>query len=457
MPLARVTSFNAARIAVNAAILDPPGAPMRNFAGGPRTKSIVAARTKFKEWRRVRIGINALGLLPNVIGGGETYLRGLIGGFGRLRGDDEFVLFTNRENHPTFAGLGGNFRRVLCNFSARWNVASLAMTRVIGEQIYLPWRAARERVEVIHSPLDTTLLRSQCPTVMTLHDMNFDALPEATNPLQRSIARALVKLSARRANAIITVSEFSRREIMAKLKLPENRLFVIHNGVGEAAEAQAPADPEAHLPIGVDEPYIVAFSSINPHKNIAALMRAFARLKTADRHLKLIVIGHQPGGGESLPELARRLEIENRMIFTGYVGAAAKQRLLRGARLLAFPSLYEGFGLPVIEAMRAGVPVACSARAALPEIAGSAARMFDPDDLDDFGAALSELLTDEAIRARLIAAGHLNARRFSWDRAARMTLRVYQQAAGGGAASSADFFANDSASEPADLADVRRA
>ncbi len=376
----------------------------------------------------MKIGINALGLLPGVLGGGETYLRGLVHGLGRLCGDDEFLLFTNRENHPTFAALGDNFRRVRCDFSARWSIRALALTRIFGEQFYLPWRAAREGVEVIHSPLDTTVLQARCPTVMTLHDMNFEALPEASNAAQRAIARALVRLSARRASAIITVSEFSRREITAGLKLRGDRLFVVHNGVGGAAPKEL-AIPEASMPSGLRPPYMVAFSSINPHKNIAGLMRVFAGLRSAD-DCQLAIIGHPPMSGRPLPELARQLGIENRVVFTGYVSERVKRQLTGGARLLAFPSLYEGFGLPVIEAMRAGVPVACSARAALPEIAGPAARYFDPDNADDFSAALADVLHDETLRARLIAAGRRNARRFSWEQAARQTLQVYRRAAG---------------------------
>lgn len=388
-----------------------------------------AAASFLKERDRVKIGINALGLLPGVIGGGETYLRGLVHGFGQLRGDDEFLLFTNRENHPSFAALGVNCRRVRCDFSARWNIRSLALTRIFGEQFYLPWRAAREGVELIHSPLDTTVLHAHCPTVMTLHDMNFDALPEAANAAQRAIARALVRLSARRASAIITVSEFSRREIMARLKVSGDRLFVVHNGAGGASAPAESAIPESCAPSAVRPPYLAAFSSINPHKNMAGLMRVFAGLK-AGENCQLVIIGHLPMSGESLPELARELGIANRVVFAGYVSERVKRQLMQGARLLAFPSLYEGFGLPVIEAMRAGVPVACSTRAALPEIAGQAARYFDPDDADSFGAALSDLLQDETMRARLVAAGRRNAQRFSWERAARQTMEVYRWAAG---------------------------
>jgi len=139
----------------------------------------------------VKIGINAVGLLPGVIGGGETYIRGLVGGLSRLRCHDQFVLFTNRENHPTFGGLGPNFRRIRFNFSARWTIPSLAMTRVVGEQFLLPWRAAREGLDVIHSPLDTVPLMARCATVMTLHDANFDALPEAARRADAETVRGV--------------------------------------------------------------------------------------------------------------------------------------------------------------------------------------------------------------------------------------------------------------------------
>ena len=376
----------------------------------------------------VKIGINLLGLLPNVIGGGETYIRGLLYGLNRLDTDDEYVLFTNRDNHPTFADIGPRFRRVLYDFSAQWNVPSLAMTRVVGEQFYLPWRAAIDGLDVIHSTLDTVPLFARCPSVMTLHDVNFAAMPEATNPVENFIARTLVKTSARRARAILTVSEFSRREIAATLELDRTRIFAVHNG-GLRDAPRSVKWPEVASRIKVQEPYILAFSSINPHKNIGNLLRAFARVRL-QQQVQLVVVGRLPLGGESLVALARTLGIENKVSFTGYLKEEEKAQVLQHARMLAFPSLYEGFGLPVIEAMSCDVPVACSNIAALPEVAGNAARMFDPRNVTEITAALEEVYSDEALRARLVAAGRINARRFSWDRTARLTLQVYRHAAG---------------------------
>ena len=376
----------------------------------------------------MKIGINLLGLLPDVIGGGETYIRGLLYGLNRLDTDDEYVLFTNRDNHPTFADIGPRFRRLLYDFSARWNVPSLAMTRIVGEQFYMPWRAALDGLDVIHSPLDTVPLFARCPTVMTLHDVNFAAMPEATSPVQNFIARALVKTSARRARAILTVSEFSRREIAATLNVDPARIFAVHNG-GLRDAHRAVKWKQVASGVNIREPYVLAFSSVNPHKNIGNLLRAYARVQLPER-VQLVVVGKPPLGGESLVALARTLGIENKVSFTGYLKEEEKAHVLQHARMLVFPSLYEGFGLPVIEAMSCDVPVACSNLAALPEVAGNAARLFDPRSVHEITAAIEEVFSDEPLRARLIGAGRINARRFSWERTARLTLQVYRYAAG---------------------------
>lgn len=380
----------------------------------------------------MRIGINLLGLLPGVIGGGETYIRGLLYGLSRLDTNDEYVLFTNRDNHPAFADIGPRFRRVLYDFSAQWNVPALAMTRVVGEQFYLPWRVVLDSLDVIHSPLDTVPLFARCPSVMTLHDVNFAAMPEATSPVQNFIARTLVKASARRARAILTVSEFSRREIAATLHIDPARIFAVHNG--GLRDAQRPVKWQ-HVPSGVNfrEPYVLAFSSINPHKNIGNLLRAFARVQLPEQ-VQLVVVGKLPLGGESLVALARSLGMEKRVAFTGYLKDEEKAQVLQHARMLVFPSLYEGFGLPVIEAMSCDVPVACSSAAALPEVAANAARLFDPRNVNEIKAAIEDVFSDEGLRARLISAGRRNARRFSWQRTAWQTLQVYRYAAGAQAA-----------------------
>src|SRR5579859_4795095 len=179
---------------------------------------------------KFRIGVNAIGLLPGFIGGGETYLRGVVAGLAALDSDHELMIFTNRDNHETFAGLNRSVKRVRFNVSAKWNLRGLVAARVVGEQLWLPWIACRYGLDVLHSPFDSVPLAARCAVVMTLHDMNFDAFPEANGVLATRLARSLVRVSARRADAIITVSEFSRHEVTGRLKIDPGRVFVVHNG-----------------------------------------------------------------------------------------------------------------------------------------------------------------------------------------------------------------------------------
>jgi glycosyltransferase involved in cell wall biosynthesis len=176
----------------------------------------------------------------------------------------------------------------------------------------------------------------------------------------------------------------------------------------------------------IGRPYILAFSSLSAHKNIARLISAFAHISTAVPH-SLVLVGHLP------EKTAVRSELEavgdDRVRFTGYLPDADVEALMHGASLFAFPSLYEGFGLPILDAQNAGVPVACSSAGALPEIAGDGAVQFDPLSVDGMADALQRCLLDMDLREALVAKGHENARQFSWDRTARETLEVYKSVA----------------------------
>ena len=378
----------------------------------------------------MRIGFSVLGLLPDTIGGVETYIRGLLNALARIDTDNEYVLFTNRDNHDSFDGLGLNFRRILYDFSGKWDVRSLAMTRLVGEQFYLPYRASRESIDILHLPLDIIPLLSRCRTVMTLHDLNFDAVPEATTPARRMIATGLVKASARRADAIVTVSNFSRDQIVSKLGVAPERVSVTYNAVDQ--HPLTPRHDWAELAgrLGITRPYVIAFSSLNPHKNIATLLKAFSLMKSHKRW-QLMIVGHLPTRGKPLTRMAAELGIADSVAFTGYLSRKDLTLALHKARALAFPSLYEGFGIPLLEAMSVGVPVACSKVAALPEVAAEAALFFDPLSPENMAATIERLLTDELARERLIPAGHDNVKRFSWEQTARRTLEVYRRVADG--------------------------
>jgi glycosyltransferase involved in cell wall biosynthesis len=236
--------------------------------------------------------------------------------------------------------------------------------------------------------------------------------------------RALVPLAARSADRIIAVSEATKAEIGRVLDVPPDRVDVVY----EAGRPPGPATPEpelrARLRLG-DAPLVLSVSARRPHKNLRRLLQAFAGLAEGT---SLVLPGYPtPFEGELVAEVSR-LGLAGRVRLLGWVSEEDLEALYLAARCFVFPSLAEGFGLPVLEAMERGVPVACSRASSLPEVAGDAARYFDPLDVEDLRRAIAELLEDESLRARLAAAGRDRARLFSWERAAAETVAVYEHA-----------------------------
>lgn len=371
----------------------------------------------------IKVGISLLWLVPGYAGL-ETYARGLLAGLAQVDLKNRYVLFTNPLNHTTFDCLPDRFSRRLCALPVRSRVAWR-----IAEQLLLPSYAASEGLDIIHCPDDMTPLRlhGSYRTVVTIHDVNFrssaDRLPASVSRLCES----WVRRSADSADAIITVSEFSRREIVLRLAVAASRVSVIYN-----APAIRPRPLQERWPVlarqhGVLRDYLIGFTDGSPHKNLVTLLRAFALMRWKHA-MQLVVIGREPQRDKRVRSLLSELKLQGSVIFTGYLGDDDLTLMLANANSLVFPSLCEGFGLPVVEAMAAGVPVACSKTSALPEIAALAAIFFNPLDPVDMALAIQRIATDKSLRGRLIAAGKRRVRRFSWERAALQTMRVYEHA-----------------------------
>jgi glycosyltransferase involved in cell wall biosynthesis len=369
----------------------------------------------------MKIGINLLWLIPGY-GGLETYARGLISGLAQSDSGNEFVLFTNFANHRIFEHLPSAFTRRLCRLPMRSRVA----WRVI-EQFMLSTFAAREKLDLLHAPADLLPPQCPCPSVVTIHDVNFYSLSDPLPPTAGRLFEWWVRRSARRADAIITVSEFSRAEIAARFRLSPYRVEVVHNGPASRPQPPTSQWPRLAARLGLSGDYIITVADGSPHKNLGRLLQAFARLR--DQPVRLVVAGAQKPSAEPVSSLLRKFNLDSSVIFAGYLDDNDFVALMSHARMLACPSMYEGFGLPVIEAMTVGVPVACSRIAALPEVAGAAASYFDPTDVADIAATLDRLMHDEALRTKLIEAGARRAKHFSWNRAAMETIAVYQRAA----------------------------
>ena len=368
----------------------------------------------------MKIGINLLWVRPNT--GINTHVQELLGALSRIDSPHRFLLFVNRDNYPDFENLDERFKRVVCNVPAESRARKL-----IWEQLWLARQASREQLALIHSVANTAPLIAPCPNVLTVHDVGAFAFPEMWSRWRGSVLRFATRSSARRATAIVVVSEFSRREVISHLGVAGDKVFVVHNGVAPPSQVRERSWQELHPRLGINSDYIFAYSGPSSHKNLGSLLTAFARVQSKHgRRQQLVIVGKLPLRGPELPGLASELGIAESVVFTGYLDDADAASLLKHATLMAFPSLYEGFGLPVLEAMQAGVPVACSNAASMPEVAGQAALYFNPRDTDEMAQAISRLLSDRALRDRLIAEGRNNIRRFSWRETARRTLEVYR-------------------------------
>lgn len=367
-----------------------------------------------------KIGINLLYLLPGEVGGTETYAKCLLEELARIDDQNQYVVFVNRESRLWPLPVG--FARVVCPVDA----VSRAK-RYLFEQLCLPFLLYRYKIDLVHSLGYVTPFFTHCPSVVSILDIVYD-YPGAHSYFKRQLLKLLIGGSALFSNRIITISNASKNEIASRLHVDADKITVsllAH----KPRQLSNPADwPGLKEKLGITSDYLLAFSSLSPSKNISALLVAFAgcQLKGGAK-TQLVLVGHLPKSGVPLREAVDSLRLGDAVVFTGYLSDEQLSLVLHHAEAFIFPSLYEGFGLPVLEAMDAGLPTACSNVASLPEVAGDAALMFDPRSIDQMTNALSRLLSDPALRKELVRKGHENARRFTWRSTAETVLGVYRR------------------------------
>jgi glycosyltransferase involved in cell wall biosynthesis len=373
-----------------------------------------------------RVGLNLLYLVPGETGGGEIYARRLVPALARARPEVEFVAFVNREAFATLdtESLGPGVELVRVDISGRNR-----MHRVVAEQVALPRLLRRRGVELVHSLGTTTPLRPGVPSVVTLYDVIYASHPEAHTRVMRAGMRVLVPLAARSADRIITLSGASAAEITRFLGVPPEQIDVVHLAGRPPGEATPAAVVRGRSDLG-DSRLVLSVSARRPHKNLTRLLQAFAGIRSRPRP-QLVLPGYSTAFDDELADQVRQLKLADRVSFLGWVPDADLEGLYAEAECFVFPSLAEGFGLPLLEALERGLPVACSRASSLPEVAGGAARYFDPLDVEDIRAALDELLSDPGLRSSLAEAGRQQARAFSWERTAEKTLAVYERARAG--------------------------
>ncbi len=354
----------------------------------------------------LRIGVNALYLLPGGVGGTEIYLRSLLQAMAECGAAYEFVLFTNRETGGDLTPASANFKTAVQPIHAANRVA-----RILWEQTGLPIEAARHSIDVLFNPGFTSPLLCPCPCVTVFHDMQHKRHPEYFRWFDLPFWRLLLFGAAIQAEQLIAVSEATRSDVLHYYPLPESRISVIPHGVSEEFFGLNDAR---------DGDYILCVSTLHPHKNLDQLVRMFARLHKEQPSLRLVLAGMRGFHSENLEALITALGMNKSIEVTGWIPRPALLDLYRHAKTFCYPSTFEGFGMPILEAMAAGLPTVCADREPMRWVAGGAAILFDPASDESLLAALRKALTDEEI-CRL---GPPRARQFSWRAAAEATLNV---------------------------------
>jgi glycosyltransferase involved in cell wall biosynthesis len=373
-----------------------------------------------------RVALNLLHLVPRETGGGELYARRLIPALLEARPGIELTLFASHEAVGSLAAepWAGDVRIVHVHVTGRSRPR-----RVLAEQTLLPSAVRRVQPQLLHNLFTTAPVFPGVPQVTTILDVIYKRFPETHHGVFSRGLALLVPLAAIRSRRVLTLSEAARDDIVRFLHVDRAKVDVAHLGPGrtDGVVPRPPDEVRRELDLG-DDPVALTVSAKRPHKNIPRLLEALA-LIPAERRPLLVVPGYHTAFEDDLRQRARELGVLERVRFTGWVDDATLEGLYDLAALFVFPSLAEGFGLPVLEAMLRGTPVACSDTTSLPELTGEdGALLFDPESTEEIAAAMDKLLTDPELRERLVAAGRARSEPFDWDATARATLASYDRA-----------------------------
>jgi glycosyltransferase involved in cell wall biosynthesis len=369
----------------------------------------------------VRIGIDARKLHDFGIG---TYIRNLLRQLARLDRQTEFVLICRPEDGETLASLGENFRPV----------PESAANYSLSEQVKIPLVLRREGVTLFHAPHYVLPPLVTCRSVVTIHDCIHLMFPQyLPGRFALAFARSSIAIAARRAIRVLTVSESSKRDILRFVDVPPGKIDVIYNAYDErfAIEPREEDVMRVRERYQLQDPFVLYAGNVKPHKNLARLIEAFdlVRARGLD-HLKLVLIGDEISKYAALRRAVHQHHLHKHVRFLGYMPHETLAVMYRLAGVFVFPSLYEGFGLPPLEAMASGTPVVTSNVSSLPEVAGDAALLVDPYDPEAIGDAIYRVLTDEALRCGLRQKGITRARQFSWEASVGRVREIYGQVNG---------------------------
>jgi len=319
---------------------------------------------------------------------------------------------------------------------AGWQVRRTALPgnrpflRILWEQALQPVALQRAGVDLVHAPVNVGPLVRTCPLVVTVHDVSFRLYPETFRPAQRLYQSAMARWTARHADRVIAVSESTRSDVLRHFGVAPERVVVVHNGVDDIFHRYPDHAIEAfRREKGLPERFLLCVATLEPRKNIVRLLEALARVPDAP---PLVICGGKGWYYHTIFAAIERLGLSGRVYLPGYIPAAELPLWYNAASWFIYPSLYEGFGLPALQALACGTPSIVSRASALPEVVGDAAVLVDPLDVEAMAGTLAQVLADPALAGVLCQKGVERARRFSWTRTAEETAAIYRAVLAGG-------------------------
>jgi alpha-1,3-rhamnosyl/mannosyltransferase len=374
---------------------------------------------------RRRVGVNLLWLVPGEVGGSEEYTVRLLSALADLgTGDVDVILYVNRRFSSAHPEIVSRFTTVVAPVSG-----SSRVLRVIAESTWLAIRSRVDRCALVHHAGGTMPAVRPGPGVLTLHDLQPLANPERFGLIKGTYIRFIAPRSLRRAEFVVCLSRYVANDAIDRVGLPAERIRIVPCGIadpGASIDAQRLRELLGRFDLD-DRPFIIYPAITYPHKNHATLIAAFARVAEKHDEVRLVFTG---GAGSSDSVVQSTIEaygLESKVIRTGRVHESDLDLLYRAATMMAFPSLYEGFGLPLLEAMSRGCPIVASDAGSLPEVAGDAAEFVDPIDVAGWANALGALIEDPARRTVLARRGFDRVAQFAWSVSAQSILSVYRE------------------------------
>lgn len=375
----------------------------------------------------MRIGINALAWRPGQQAGVATYLRQLVAALQEIDGENEYVLLVGGQAAGRLNLNADNFREVVCHGAGPGRAV-----RAAWEQTALARRVRGEKIEVLLCVGGLVPANLDVPAVQVIHDLQVLHYPENFPWIKRRFLRRMLPRSARAAALTVASSEHTREDVVALLGQTRERTRVVPlAGDPQYQPAAAEAVTRVKGKYGIADDYLLCVATTHRHKNLAGLVEASDQAGgIGERRWELVLAGKGGSGHRELLGAIRRARNGERVRLLGWVPAEELAALYSGATAFVLPSLFEGFGMTVLEAMQCGCPVACSGLTALPEVAGDAVLLFDPRDKAAFASALARIVEDEELRGRLRERGFVQAQRFDWERTARQTREGLFEAGG---------------------------